>query len=61
MYRIFMPNMPFKCVYDFKTNLLEGELPVKQRKLLEAWTLLHEDELNAVANFVGKDCLERER
>ena len=37
----------FKCVYDFKANLLEGELPVKQRKLVEAWTLLHEDELNA--------------
>ena len=34
-------------MYDFKANLLEGELPTKQRKLVEAWTLLHEDELNA--------------
>jgi len=37
----------FEAVYDFKANIIEGELPNKQRKLVEAWTLLHEDELNA--------------
>jgi hypothetical protein len=27
----------FEGVYDFKANLIEGELPHKQRKLVEAW------------------------
>jgi hypothetical protein len=34
-------------VYDFEGNLLEGELPRKQNKLVEAWAMLHQDELNA--------------
>ena len=37
----------FEGVFDFQGNLLDGELPPKQRKLVEAWTLLHEDELHA--------------
>ena len=37
----------FESVYDFDGNLLEGELPRKQKKLVEAWALLHQDELNA--------------
>jgi hypothetical protein len=37
----------FEGIYGFNANLLEGELPPKQRKLVEAWTMLHEDELNA--------------
>ena len=28
-------------------EILEGEFPGKQRKLLEAWMQIHEDELNA--------------
>ena len=34
-------------VYAFDGSLLEGELPRKQHKMVEVWTLLHEDELNA--------------
>ncbi len=34
-------------VYDFEGNLLEGDLPKKKAKLVEAWCTLHEDELNA--------------
>lgn len=37
----------FEAVFDFEGNLLEGELPRKQRKYVEAWILLHEDELRA--------------
>jgi hypothetical protein len=37
----------FEGVFDFDGNLIEGDLPRKQRKLVEAWTLLHGDELNA--------------
>jgi len=34
-------------IYDFEGNLIEGCLPHKQKKLIEAWTVLHQDELNA--------------
>ena len=37
----------YECVFDFMGNVIEGELPRKQSKLVEAWTLLHTDELNA--------------
>ena len=37
----------FEGIYDFSGNLIEGNLPLKQGKLVEAWSLLHEDELNA--------------
>ena len=32
---------------DFNGDILEGELPSKQRKLIEAWIVLHQDELYA--------------
>ena len=37
----------FEGVFDFNANLIQGELPLKQKKLVEAWTLIHEDELKA--------------
>jgi len=37
----------FEGVYDFTGNLIIGDLPKKQQKLVEAWCVLHEDELNA--------------
>jgi len=37
----------FEAVYDFEGNLLDGKLPKKQNKLVEAWALIHTDELNA--------------
>ena len=37
----------FEGVYDFDGNLLDGELPNKQNKLVEAWCVIHTDELNA--------------
>jgi hypothetical protein len=37
----------YEGVYDFDGNILDGELPKKQNKLVEAWSLLHTDELNA--------------
>jgi hypothetical protein len=37
----------YECVYDFEGNAIEGELPKKQNKLVEAWCMLHADELNA--------------
>lgn len=37
----------FEAVYGFDGYLLEGDLPRKQQKLVEAWIALHEDELKA--------------
>ncbi|MCL2108055.1 MAG: DUF4160 domain-containing protein [Oscillospiraceae bacterium] len=37
----------FKAVYDFEGNCIQGSLPNKQSKLVEAWIAIHEDELNA--------------
>jgi len=38
----------FKCTIDIRTvQLLEGDLPSKQLKLVLAWTELHNDELIA--------------
>ena len=37
----------YEGIYDFEGNLLEGYLPRKQSKFVEAWTLLHQDELQA--------------
>ncbi len=32
---------------SFDGEILAGDLPKKQKKLVEAWVALHEDELNA--------------
>ncbi|MDR0852951.1 MAG: DUF4160 domain-containing protein [Clostridiales Family XIII bacterium] len=32
---------------DFDANVLAGSLPNKQKKLVEAWVLIHQDELKA--------------
>jgi hypothetical protein len=37
----------FEGVYDFDGNMIEGELPRKQSKYVEAWSLIHHDELRA--------------
>lgn len=37
----------FEAVYGFGGELIEGELPKKQRKLVEAWIAIHEDDLKA--------------
>jgi len=47
----------FDSVYDFEGNKLEGELPKRQAKLVEAWILLHAEELKSLWNLMknGKD------
>ena len=37
----------FEGIYDFDGNCIEGKLPKKQNKIVEAWSMLHQDELNA--------------
>lgn len=47
----------FNAVYDFEGNKLEGELPKRQARLVEAWILLHTEELKSLWNLMknGKD------
>lgn len=44
----------YNSVYDFDGNKLEGEIPKKQAKLVEAWILLHNEELNSLWNLMKK-------
>ena len=38
----------FECSFDFQGNLLRGEMPSKQRKMIEVWIALHKEELEAL-------------
>ena len=35
----------YKASYDFEANVLSGSIPVKQNKLVEAWIIIHKEEL----------------
>jgi hypothetical protein len=37
----------FEGVFDLQGDLIVGNLPTKQRKLVETWAIIHEEELNA--------------
>ena len=37
----------YEVSMNFKGKILEGKLPKKQQKLVEAWVILHEEELRA--------------
>ena len=40
-------SQDYEAVFDFDGNVIEGEMPSKQQKLISAWTELHRDELTA--------------
>ena len=37
----------YEIVIALDGEILEGEFPIRQRKMLEGWMAIHEDELNA--------------
>ncbi len=37
----------FEIVMSLDGEILEGSFPTKQRKMLEAWMVIHQDELEA--------------
>lgn len=45
----------YKSIYDLEGNLIEGKLPTKQRKLVEAWILIHKEEL-----YLLWECIQNE-
>lgn len=40
-----------KALFDFSGKLLKGKMPEKQIKLIQAWAIIHSDELNANWNL----------
>ncbi|AXE17849.1 DUF4160 domain-containing protein [Runella rosea] len=46
----------FKAIIDIrKAELMEGYLPTKQLKLVQAWAVLHEEELLENFSTLGQD------
>ena len=37
-----------KASYDFDSNRISGDMPVKQDKLIQAWIQIHKEELNSL-------------
>lgn len=42
----------YKAIYDFDANILNGEFPLKQKKLIEAWIIIHKEELMTLWNLM---------
>ena len=38
----------FDSIFDLKGNQLEGKMPNKQKKMIEVWISIHEEELIAL-------------
>ncbi len=38
----------FDSIFDLKGNQLEGKMPNKQKKMIEVWISIHEEELMAL-------------
>ena len=45
----------YEISIDFDGNILGGEIPNRQRKLIEAWIEIHRDELKAAWNCYNED------
>lgn len=45
----------YKALFDFEGKLIEGKMPNKQAKLIQAWTIIHLDELKANWSL-ARDC-----
>lgn len=41
-----------EAVYDLKGNMLEGDIPYKKRKLVEAWISIHQEELQSLWTLI---------
>lgn len=37
-----------KATYDLESNKINGEMPIKQDKLIQAWIQIHKEELNSL-------------
>lgn len=44
----------YNAVYDIKGKIIEGSIPLKQRKMVEAWIAIHEEELKILWAEINK-------
>ena len=42
----------FDAIFDLKANQLNGNFPIKQKKMVEAWILIHQEELSTLWNVM---------
>ena len=42
----------FDAVFDLESNMLAGRMPNKQQKMIQAWILIHQEELKALWKIV---------
>lgn len=42
----------FDAIFDLEDNKLGGKFPNKQEKMIQAWILIHQDELKALWKLV---------
>ncbi len=45
----------YQAVFDLKGNLLNGKLPFKKNKIVEAWIIIHEEDLNNLWKVIQED------
>jgi len=45
----------YKATYDFDGKVLNGKLPLKQTKLVEAWIIIHKEDLITLWNLMLED------
>lgn len=44
-----------KATYDFEGNKLSGDIPFKQNKLIEAWIIIHKEDLITLWNLMQEE------
>ena len=42
----------FDAVFDLDSNIISGKMPNKQQKMIQAWILIHQEELKALWKIV---------
>ena len=47
-------NDEYTGIFDFKGNIIDGELPNRQIKIVQAWIEIHYKELNDLWNLLVK-------
>ena len=45
----------YEASFDLKGNIIRGEFPNKQKKIVEAWILIHEQELCLLWKTINED------
>lgn len=44
----------YEAEFDFNGKIIEGKFPLKQNKLVESWSIIHEEELKALWRSINE-------